>query len=275
MLKKRIITGVILALIFIGSLLLSPQGTLIFLAVAATIAGWEWGRLAGWNPTGQNVFTLVMALVLLALLAFTNEPGWYASKGFELAMAGATTLWAILFLWVISYPASTTLWSHRWLRTLLGLLLISFVWLALAYLRVQENGSWLILYLVLIVVAADIGAYFTGKAIGKRKLAPKVSPGKTWEGFFGGLTLVAAVSLVVANLYGLPGMTALQAVILSIVTAAVSAVGDLSVSMFKREANMKDSSNLLPGHGGVLDRVDSILAAGPMFAFGLLMAAQL
>jgi phosphatidate cytidylyltransferase len=138
------------------------------------------------------------------------------------------------------------------------------VWLALV--RLHEQGPQLMLFLLLLVVAADIGAYFAGRALGKHKLAPRVSPGKTWEGVGGGL--VAAAMMAAFGVWWFD-MDAVPFMALCIVVAIASVVGDLTESMFKRHAGLKDSGNLLPGHGGVLDRVDSVTAAAPVFLIGL------
>lgn len=141
------------------------------------------------------------------------------------------------------------------------------------FIKQQPLGNWLILAVMVLVWGADIGAYFSGKAFGKRKLAPQVSPGKSWEGVYGGLLLSLLITLVV----GLVRDASVGQIVLSLLGAAlvvfISVVGDLTESMFKRQSGIKDSSNLLPGHGGVLDRIDSLTAAIPVFAVLLWMAA--
>ena len=136
----------------------------------------------------------------------------------------------------------------------------------------QPEGSWLILLLLLTVWAADTGAYFAGKTFGKNKLAPHISPGKTREGLLGGLIAAPLVALLAANLMPLANVDSGKIFMLSLVTALVSVGGDLMISLHKRTSGFKDSSNLLPGHGGVLDRIDSLIAAAPFFALGLLVS---
>jgi len=156
---------------------------------------------------------------------------------------------------------------------LIGLLILLPAWQGLVFIKQLPLGNWLIMAVMVLVWGADIGAYFSGKAFGKRKLAPQVSPGKSWEGVYGGL----ALSLVITAVVGLVRDWTLGQMILGLLGAAIvvfiSVVGDLTESMFKRQSGIKDSSNLLPGHGGVLDRIDSLTAAIPVFAVLLWMAA--
>jgi phosphatidate cytidylyltransferase len=160
------------------------------------------------------------------------------------------------------------------MRSFMGYLILVPAWLAALFILSYPRGGQLFVALVIIVAAADIGAYFAGRALGKNKLAPAVSPAKTWEGFWGGMFVCAV--LAVAMWYGLPerathlSMSAVIAVVMT--TAFASVVGDLSVSMVKRESGIKDSGNILPGHGGVMDRLDSLCGAAPVFALGLLLA---
>ena len=182
--------------------------------------------------------------------------------------------WSFALLWVKAYPASAVFWRAIVMRSAMGLLILVPGWMAAVYLLSFPPGGLLMVVLVIVVAAADIGAYFSGKRFGKHKLAVVVSPAKTWEGFWGG---VAACTLLAVLLwYLLPeraahiGMASVVAVILS--TSLASVIGDLTVSMVKRESGVKDSGSLLPGHGGVLDRLDSLCAAAPVFALGLLLA---
>ena len=176
-------------------------------------------------------------------------------------------------LWVKGYPASGALWGNMAMRSLMGLLILAPAWLAAVYLLSFARGGMLMVAMVLIVVTADIGAYFSGKSFGKHKLAPAVSPAKTWEGFWGGVLACLLLSLV--GWYLLPvqkqhiGLFSVVTVVL--ITGVASVIGDLTVSMVKRQSGIKDSGNILPGHGGVLDRLDSLAAAAPVFALGLLM----
>jgi phosphatidate cytidylyltransferase len=157
------------------------------------------------------------------------------------------------------------IWQHVLVRSVMGFVVLIPAALALIYAHSQNDGNGFFLYLVGIVVFADVGAYFSGKRWGKKKLAPAVSPGKSWAGFFGGLVSVAIFAAVVASMYPIMGLTALQLIVVTVISALASVLGDLLESMLKRHRGIKDSSQLLPGHGGILDRIDSICAAAPVF----------
>jgi phosphatidate cytidylyltransferase len=272
-LKHRIITALIMVILFVGVLFLPAIQMVLIFSLVVVVAAWEWAQLADFAGLQKIVYAAVVGLLLVAmgaLVSFEAEnTQWLAQT-----LGSATTLWAILLCWVITYPASAAVWGSKWARSLLGLIILSAVWLAMAFLSFSEQGPLLILYIIAVVAFTDIGAYFSGLTFGKHKFAPAVSPKKTWEGFFGGVVAAGLMSYLVATYYGLLNMSVAQAVALSVVCAAASALGDLAVSMLKRQAGVKDSSNLLPGHGGFLDRIDGILAAMPMFAFGLLMVAK-
>jgi len=160
------------------------------------------------------------------------------------------------------------------MRSLIGLLILAPAWTAAVYLFSHPRGALLIVLLVLVVAVADMGAYFVGRAIGRHRMAPAVSPAKTWEGFWGGEISVALTGVALWSLLPAWGdhisLPAVLAVLLA--TSMASVVGDLSVSMVKREIGAKDSGSLLPGHGGLLDRLESICGAAPVFALGLLLA---
>jgi phosphatidate cytidylyltransferase len=166
------------------------------------------------------------------------------------------------------------LWSTVAVRSVMGVLILSLAWLAAVYLLSYPRGGLLMVLMIVVVVTADVGAYFSGKTWGKHKLAVSVSPKKTWEGFWGGMG--ASLILAVLLWYLLPAQAAhidlISVIAVVLTTAMASVVGDLTVSMVKRESGAKDSGSLLPGHGGVLDRLDSICGAAPVFALGLLLA---
>jgi phosphatidate cytidylyltransferase len=148
-----------------------------------------------------------------------------------------------------------------------GLVLLPLAWLAFAWLlKTRGLGPQWVLYMFIVVAAADVGAYFAGRFLGRVKLAPQISPKKTWEGLIGGLCLVALVATGAAHWFGVP---ALPLVALSLAAAGISVVGDLGISMLKRTAGLKDTGQIFPGHGGVLDRIDSLLAAIPLFVLGV------
>jgi phosphatidate cytidylyltransferase len=178
--------------------------------------------------------------------------------------------WAIIFLWLQGYPTSSILWSPKPVMALIGLILLVSTWLAIVTILMMQNGKWLLGLAITTVVLADVGGYVVGKLFGRHKLAPTISPGKTWEGLMGGLLfqllLIAALKIL------LPDTDLLKLALLIIPVGLISVVGDLFESMIKRQRGVKDSSALLPGHGGVLDRLDGVMAAMPLFLVILYMA---
>ena len=195
----------------------------------------------------------------------------------EPLLLAAVVWWILVTSQVISYPKSAALWGKSVLLQLIFafLTLIPFL-IGVLLLRLnqyavdQYHGFILLMYVFVLVWAADSGAYFAGRKFGKRKLAPKVSPGKSWEGVVGGLITACIFAFVFLQLSKdslIGNASASSFVVLSVATVAISVLGDLTKSMFKRESGIKDSSNLIPGHGGILDRIDSLTAAVPFFAY--------
>jgi phosphatidate cytidylyltransferase len=273
MLKQRVITALVLAIIFIVALFGLPAGYFSFFVGAIVLIGaWEWACLAGfparWQRALYALFILVVLLVASFYLGFEGEasPNLDADAIRELLIAGCIW-WAIALLLVQGYPSSALLWGHKILRLLMGLLVLIPTWVALVYVRQQEAGAWLVLLLMLIVAMADSGGYFAGKRFGKHKLASAVSPGKTWEGFAGGFIANCVLALILSLTLEL---SLLLMLVIVVPTSLVSVLGDLLESMLKRHAGIKDSGTILPGHGGILDRVDGVTAAAPVFALALL-----
>ncbi|AWF82189.1 phosphatidate cytidylyltransferase [Microbulbifer sp. A4B17] len=272
-LKQRIITALVLLALFMGVLFLLPMQwfSLIFVAVIL-LAGWEWANLSNLNRALRFVFLAALGLTLMVTAQYVfsmnfNDPD--IDRGRQI-LAVACGWWALAFLWVQSYPSSAALWGNRWVRGLIGLVVLVPTWLSLVVLRGLDHGAWLVLYVVAIVAAADVGAYFVGRKFGKRKLAREVSPGKSWEGFFGGLGACLILALVTSYLFELPLKNTVLFTFGVLVTALASVIGDLVESMFKRHRGIKDSSHMLPGHGGILDRIDSLSAALPVFTMAAL-----
>jgi phosphatidate cytidylyltransferase len=275
MLKQRIITAVLIVLALFAALAyLSVAALSGVFALAVLMAAWEWANLSGFvSRTGRSIYVAVCALGM-ALLAW--QSGLYAEQNFlvlrEIFIA-ACLWWAIALLWVKAYPLSSGLWGSKGARSVMGLLVLVPAWLALSYLRSLPEGVYLILVVIGLVVAADVGAYFTGRAFGKAKLAPAVSPGKSWAGFWGGLASCLTLMAILWRIWpeGMP-ISLPAALGLALVTGLASVLGDLLESMIKRHRGIKDSGNLLPGHGGIMDRIDSITAAAPVFALGLIVS---
>ena len=276
MLRQRVITALIMAGLFLAGIMFLPLPALAAAFGLVVAAGaWEWSRLAGWqSPVTRAVYVLVVLAVMAGLYRYCELGSDPAATQVQPFLGLACLWWSFALLWVKSYPMSAVLWRTVFMRSLMGLLILAPAWLAAVFLLSYPRGGVLVVVMVLVVAAADIGAYFSGKTWGRHKLAEKVSPAKTWEGFWGGMAVCLLLAL--ALWYLLPdraahiGLASVIAVTLS--TALASVVGDLGVSMVKRESGMKDSGSLLPGHGGVLDRLDSICGAAPVFALGLVLA---
>jgi phosphatidate cytidylyltransferase len=188
----------------------------------------------------------------------------------QLILTCATFWWGLALLWIQSFPASATLWKPQFVRAVMGLLILIPAWLSVVYLRSMVNGEWVVLLVLLIVAAADVGAYFSGRQFGRTKLAPAVSPGKSWEGVLGGALLAVVVAAIYVTVLS-DTQHSPKSLIIVVVVALISVVGDLLESMVKRVSGVKDSSDLLPGHGGVLDRVDGLVAALPVISLGFLL----
>lgn len=274
MLKTRVITALILAPIAIGCILfLPPLGFAIFTGMIITLGAWEWANMAGLTSGASRVgYAALTALVLLLLLHTTAFA----------VLVLAVIWWVVGLILVRAYPDGSALWKPVPVRALMGALVLVPAWVGLNHIRSShfqlanvDNNLLLLVYVFCVVWIADIGAYFAGRAFGKAKLAPRVSPGKSWAGVWGGLAAVAVLSLVVSLLIGCDGRETLLLLILSLVTGAVSVLGDLLESMLKRFRGIKDSSQLLPGHGGIMDRIDSLTAAIPIFALGMTLLGWL
>lgn len=270
MLKTRVVTAVFLFAAFFSALFyLPPLGWALFATVVATLAAWEWGALMGWG--GWLRVALGGALAAICLLLGVLEPGalgmgpasaddaWRLGRWFYLP---AAAFWGLLVpVWM----------KRRWplpksaIGLLIGAVLILPTWLALVQLR--QVGAQALLAIMAVVWLADIAAYFSGRAFGKHKLAPAISPGKTWEGAIG-----AGIGVLIYGLALSPSLPALLAanvwvlIAVLILLTIVSIIGDLFESLLKRQAGLKDSSNILPGHGGVLDRIDSLTSTLPLVA---------
>jgi phosphatidate cytidylyltransferase len=259
MLKTRIITGLILgALLLLGIFLLKSPWIEWAFGVVFSMAAWEWAGFGGLtSPAARAAYSGCIAAALWA--------AWWWSGDVQhliLMLSAACLWWAAAFFWLSLAPT-----KHRAGLTLFcGLLVLVPAYLALTRVELGVSGPQWVLWLIFMVCAADIGAYFAGRALGKRKLAPRVSPGKTWEGAAGGMAAVALTAWAGAVYFGLPVMSTIA---FGCLVGIFSIVGDLTESMFKRAAALKDSGTLLPGHGGLLDRLDSVTAAAPLYALGL------
>lgn len=284
MLKERVLSAIVMIAIVIGALfILSPLPFTLALSLLIVLGMWEWAQFAGFKrPIARAIVAFVtFGLLLFPIMATTAQiqaSRFITDETAPLLFVGCIW-WVVALGMVISYPNSARFWersvSAKFIFGFCTLIPFLIGTLALRFYQYNVNeyqGLYLLLYVFLLVWGADSGAYFAGRAFGKHKLAPKVSPGKSWEGAIGGVITSAMIALIFLqitpeNVFGREVNT--QAfILLSIITVAVSILGDLSESMFKRQAGIKDSSNLIPGHGGVLDRIDSLTAAVPVFATG-------
>lgn len=270
MLKTRVITALWLApLAFLLVFGLPTEYFALALAAVLLVGAWEFQRLAALKG-GLAGWALVatQALIFAVLFIFGEA---LAAQAANLLFV-ATGAWLLMLLRLREFqPGVDPGNRYRALGFACALLSLTFAWLSLSWLHSLERGSWWILALLLIIWAADTGAYFTGRAIGRHKLAARISPGKTIEGLAGGLLASAIVGWAAITFLPLDQPGRPHWLVLSALTALLSAGGDLFVSLHKRTSGLKDSGRLFPGHGGVLDRLDSLLAGAPVFALGVLL----
>lgn len=272
MFKRRVITAIALVLGLLALLFnLNPLNFSLIFALIVLLAGWEWGNLMGLESKRHKFSYIALLALTIATAALSLDlfGTLNISLGQTLCLI-ASVLWAVVFLWIQGYPSSAILWSPRPILGLLGLALLTVTWVAIALIIHQPHGPWLLLFAFAVVALADVGGYVAGNLFGKHKLAPLVSPGKTWEGFFGGILLQCILIASMASFMP-EKITTVMLVALVIPVSLYSVLGDLFESMIKRHSDVKDSGNILPGHGGVLDRIDGLIAALPLFALLFLL----
>nr|WP_192867657.1 phosphatidate cytidylyltransferase [Thaumasiovibrio occultus] len=273
--KQRVLTAAVLAPLVVAGVFFLPFSAFIPALLAITVLGfWEWSQFT--RPFARVVSTVMMAAVLIASLFLVptdiaSLQSLTASHKAILAAGGAW--WVLASVLVVAYPRSTSLVNaHSVAKQFYGILtLLPFFWsiLLLRAFDYQTNtyhGAQLVLLVCVLVWAADSGAYFSGKAFGKRKMAPAVSPNKTMEGLLGGIVAAIAVTWGGATVFDIPFSSLLSLLSIAMIAVIASVMGDLVESMFKRVSGIKDSGRILPGHGGILDRIDSLTAALPVFA---------
>lgn len=277
MFKQRVITALILAPLALMAVFYLPlAGFALFISAAFLLGAWEWSGLCGLASKAMRWVYVILTAIILSLLYWQwpvplQWPVEHNVLLSSLLLAGIGW-WILAIVLVLTYPRSQKLWAGSdWGKALMGWLTLVPAWVAVLFIRATDyaasnyTGAWLIFCLLALVWAADIGGYIVGKPFGKHKLLPKVSPGKTVEGMLGGLALVAIVVTVVAWLQDWPAQTGIW-YISALLLTVLSVFGDLTESMFKRVAGKKDSGAFLPGHGGILDRIDSLTATAPLFA---------
>ena len=275
MLRQRVITALILAGALVATLLFAPYPVQAMLfALVAAAGGSEWAVLVGaQRALSRALYAGITLLLCGALWMGLVLDGPEAALHARPWLAATVLSWSAMLVGLKYYSAGHGVWGHAWVRAVMGWLMLTATWLAVTVCLTLINGPFVVFLLILTVAAADIGAYFAGRRFGQHALAAEISPAKTWEGFWGGMLCVALlVTLIWQNL---PlsqlhlGWGSLM--VLGLATAGASVVGDLTVSLLKREVGLKDSGSLLPGHGGLMDRLDSICGAAPVFALGLLL----
>lgn len=259
-LKSRVITALVLAAGMLAVvLLLPPAATVIVLTAGVLVGAWEWSAFLRASAKRVRVAYVMAIAVLLALAwRWTADPA-----GRDLVLGVALAWWIIALGWILFAPRRAAPWS----AALAGALALVPAWLALMRLRLDlPNGAQWLLFALILVWVADMGAYFFGGRYGRLRLAPAVSPGKTWEGVLGGVLVAALVAVCGSVWFRIPLSFFLP---LCLTVVAFSIVGDLTESLLKRYAGMKDSGSVFPGHGGVMDRIDSVTGAAPVLLFGL------
>ncbi|MBN8482925.1 MAG: phosphatidate cytidylyltransferase, partial [Xanthomonadales bacterium] len=264
--KQRIITALVLTPIAVALILLAPTPLFaVVVGVAFLMALWEWTRLVGLESAGPRAAYVAGAASLLGLLwVFRDGDAWT----FTIALGLAWWLVALAWLRHFSFAAAPTR-GNRMLKLIAGWVVVVPAWVALLLIhRSEPLGHWWALFALALVWAADTFAYFAGSRFGRTKLAPRISPGKTIEGAWGALAGGALVAMAGGWLLGERGLALALLVGAGLVAIVFSIVGDLFESLLKRQANVKDSGALFPGHGGLLDRLDSVFAAIPVFAAG-------
>ena len=255
MLKQRVITSIVALAAFMVVLFEVPAVVAqVVIAILIIGGAWEWSRFLGASGRASRIIYVALLAALMGLAA------WQLAASSMFIFQLALVWWLAALVWVFFFPTPIPL-ALRWLCGALVL-----VPLFVALIALYRSDPALLLFALLIVWAADTGAYFAGRQFGRVKLAPRISPNKTWDGVIGGLLVVVLMSFA-----GAAWVDIELAVLIPfcLAVACMSIVGDLTVSMFKRNAGLKDSGTLFPGHGGVLDRIDSVAAAAPLFALGV------
>ena len=274
MIKQRLITAAILIPLVLLSILFLETKTLEWLIAFVTVlAAWEWFGIIGVYDVIKRLIW-ISGLCLLSIISLE-----YLSTGFIVSIA--SIIWLLAAAVLMKYGNDglpnylTALFRQSWFGIANAVILLASFWIAAISLHDSQMGSHQLLYILVSVWLADTGGYFVGKRWGKKALAKAVSPNKTWEGVWGALTLISIWAIVAFEI-GLGGSLSLQTwLLLTLLSVAMSIVGDLFESLFKRSHNIKDSGNLLPGHGGILDRIDSLIAAVPIFVAGLILTGAL
>ena len=260
---QRVITGILMALVVILAVVkLDGYWFSVACGAVMTLAAMEWANLSGLSrPIERAAFGVFFALLLFGIDRYLSNH----LLSVQVILGAAVTWWLFACFLVLRFPTSKDLWAGRFLRLMIGIIVLSATWLGLLDLKQRSIG--LIFFSIALIAFADIGAYFTGRTLGRHKLAPEISPGKTWEGLLGGAAASMCLALFAGLYFGVPPLHIVILLALTVLVVIFSVVGDLTVSMLKRDRGLKDCGKLLPGHGGLMDRLDSICAAIPLIGF--------
>ena len=266
MLKQRVLTAIILVSVIICAVVFLPTKIFaLLLAAIICVAAWEWTTCAGFDAVAHKIaYVSVIFICLMACLLVLDKP-WVV-----LIIACGLFWWLLATYLVIYYQTNMTInLASSSLTAIIGGIILIPSWLSLILIHAKTTGTTLILFLFFLIWFADSAAYFSGKKFGNKKLASNVSPGKSWEGVYAALLMSFLFGTTYTFYTDMQLITAILFIVLTLCTVSFSILGDLVESMFKRMAGIKDSSQLLPGHGGVLDRLDSLTSAAPVFFVGL------
>lgn len=273
MLIHRILAAIVLIPLVVAVLFFVPLPVFSFtIILVCGLAAWEWTQFLHISKKYLKLIFSFSTVILLCILYLVPDSIEFKMNLYSIILFLSIIWWLIALFLVSSYPVTTKYWCNSiFIKLLFAFFTLAPFFISMVELRAINYNSnsytgaiWL-LYVFVLVWATDTGAYFVGRSFGKRKLAAKVSPGKTIEGFIGGISVAIVISLI-AYMLNMFDMTFSTFFISSLLAILVSVLGDLTESMFKREANIKDSGHLIPGHGGILDRIDSLTAAVPVFA---------
>jgi phosphatidate cytidylyltransferase len=264
MLLSRVITALIFGALIIAAIFnLSDSHFFLMTAVFIAACSWEWGSLI-------NIKTLFARCLLVFFMLISFVISFWLPLG--TILLGSVCWWSFVTTLLLTYPKSRHMWAEKkWYGIFMGVTSILPAGLAINVLKHYNQGAFVVLYALLLVILADSAAYFAGRSFGRRPLASKLSPKKTIEGLIGGLVVTFVFSVLGAMYFHLSVAGSAFFVVVSMISVAFSVVGDLYISMLKRERGVKDTGKLLPGHGGILDRLDGINAAIPIFTFGLML----
>lgn len=279
MLKQRVITAIVmLVVLYAGTVWLPPAYFAGFLSLILMPALFEWAGLMGLTRRRDRLaWIMLFTAVLFGLMMLMSLDGSVLdARDVATICSLALLFWLVVFYFLREYPQRQSSWNARWKIGAMGLATLIPTWVGLYYLKILSPSGVLVFVLVALVSVVDIGAYFTGRAWGKRKLAPALSPKKSWAGFWGGMASCGLLTLGLLTWVHLryqPLSMDLWILLLAaaMLLAVFSVIGDLFESMLKRHRGIKDSGRSLPGHGGILDRIDSLVAATPVYVLALIM----